>query len=322
MAPPKIGISLGDPGGIGPEVIVKALSTPLPKAEYILFGSRDIIKREQNHLGRDINVSFDEETAVMPAGAPKGSPSSENGKMSFACFKRCVESARKGFIQAVVTAPVSKESWGLAGIPWSGHTDYLHSLFPKAIMAFWSDPLKVVLFSHHVSLKNAVEMVKKEPLIQFLLTLREQILRFEQQPFAFLMAGLNPHAGESGLLGKEEVNVISPAVRAAQKRGMPIQGPFPPDVVFRKALNKKNTIVVSLYHDQGCIPFKLEAFESGVNVTLGLPFFRTSPDHGTAFDIAGQGKAEPESMISALKLAVSLVESSRRNHQPKQLKTS
>ncbi|MBN1273764.1 MAG: 4-hydroxythreonine-4-phosphate dehydrogenase PdxA [Candidatus Aminicenantes bacterium] len=299
---PKIGISLGDPGGIGPEVTIKALSSPLPKAEYIVFGPQKIVHQEKEELGLNVTIRCMKE-ALPLVPDKKGSPSAQNGKISFACFQKCVEAAREGLLHAVVTAPISKESWAMAGIPWSGHTDFLHHLYPEAIMAFWSDALKVALLSHHISLKEAVAKVKKDILLDFLLTLFEQISRLDNRKFTFLAAGLNPHAGEKGLLGKEEVNEILPAIRMAQKKGMPIEGPFPPDVIFRKALNQPKIFVIALYHDQGLIPFKLMAFDSGVNVTLGLPFYRTSPDHGTAFDIVGKGKANPESMISALKLA-------------------
>ena len=173
-------------------------------------------------------------------------------------------------------------------------------------MTFWSERLKVALFTTHIPLKAAIEKIKKENLINFFRNLHKNVSLILTENFSFLTAGLNPHAGENGLLGTEEEMEIIPAIKEAQREGINISGPYPPDVVFRKCLNKSDKISIALYHDQGCIPFKLESFESGVNVTLGLPFIRTSPDHGTAYDIAGKGKANPQSMIEAIKLAYAL----------------
>jgi len=170
-------------------------------------------------------------------------------------------------------------------------------------MAFWSEKIKVALFSHHISLKKALQKIKKEELLDFFLRLTKNLEKICPKRFHFLVAGLNPHAGEGGLIGAEENEIIIPAIKEAQKRGLRISGPIAPDVVFRKALAKPKEIVIALYHDQGLIPFKITAFEKGVNLTLGIPFIRTSPDHGTAFDIAGKGIASPQSMIEAIKLA-------------------
>jgi 4-hydroxythreonine-4-phosphate dehydrogenase len=203
----------------------------------------------------------------------------------------------------VTTAPVSKAAWALAGLPWRGHTDYLEKLFPGAIMSFWSARLKVVLFSHHRPLVEAVAAVRKEPLTDFLKRAHRALAGKPGGPFSLLVAGLNPHAGEDGALGREEEAEIKPAIDAAVREGVPASGPFPPDSVFRLAKGKRGAVVAALYHDQGLIPFKLEAFATGVNATLGMPFVRTSPDHGTAFDIAGKGEADPGSMEEAIRLA-------------------
>jgi 4-hydroxythreonine-4-phosphate dehydrogenase len=321
MSLPRVGITLGDPGGIGPETVLKALSlkNSLPQISYLLFGSSSVIEEEKHALGLDIDIRpLDEvkETsspsiALLEIDCPlptikKGSSSEENGKASFLFFERAVEEAKNGTLQALVTAPVSKRSWNLAGLKWSGHTDYLSHIYPQAIMSFWSDKLKVALFSHHLPLKQAVEKINKANLLNFFLSLHQILEKIQPDTYRFLVAGLNPHAGEQGLLGTEEEEEIIPAVSEAQKRGMRISGPFPPDVVFRMGLSQPDKIVIALYHDQGLIPFKLESFERGVNVTLGLPFIRTSPDHGTAFDIAGKGVAKPDSMVEAIKLACEL----------------
>ena len=318
---PEIGITLGDPGGIGPEIVLKALSlkNSLPKASYILFGSSLVVEEEKLALGLEMDIQpFDKaKEIIFPSLSlleienplktiKKGSPSRENGQTSFLFFKEAFEEAKRGAIHAFVTAPISKHSWKLAGLKWHGHTDFLSQIYPQAIMAFWSERIKVALFTHHLPLKAALEKIKKEDLLDFFLLLHQNIEKIQPETFHFLVAGLNPHAGEEGLLGSEEAEEIIPAIKHARKEGMRISGPFPPDVVFRNALNHPDKIVIALYHDQGLIPFKLEAFEKGVNVTLGLPFIRTSPDHGTAFDIANNRMANPESMVEAIKLAYEL----------------
>jgi 4-hydroxythreonine-4-phosphate dehydrogenase len=315
---PKIGITLGDPGGIGPEIVLKTLSLKdsLPRAQYIIFGSSFVLEEGKLAMGLKMDIqTFDKEKSISPSlfeiensleTLKKGSSLKENGEASFLFFKKALEEAKRGTIDALVTAPISKNSWNLAGLRWPGHTEFISQTYPHAIMAFWSERIKVALFSHHIPLKTAIEKIKKDALLDFFLSLNHNIEKIKPDAFHFLVAGLNPHAGEEGLLGSEEEEEIIPAVKQAQREGMRINGPFPPDVVFRNALNNPDKIVIALFHDQGLIPFKLEAFEKGVNLTLGLPFIRTSPDHGTAFDIAGKGIANPESMVEAIKLAYEL----------------
>jgi 4-hydroxythreonine-4-phosphate dehydrogenase len=318
---PRIGISIGDPAGIGPEVTLKALSSSrsIPKAHFILYGSRSVLENELEMWSLPLPLLNYKETAdssvpavsLVDIPAPqniidKGVPRKECGALSFSYFETAFQHTRQGRLQALVTAPISKHSWSLAGIPWAGHTEYIHKIYPQAIMFFWSKKLKVALFSHHLPLQKALDRIERNALRHFFLGLQDSLLSPSVFPYHFLVAGLNPHAGEQGLLGSEEKEEISPAVQDAQKKGMDISGPYPPDIVFRKALNEPRTVVIALYHDQGLIPFKLQSFDKGVNVTLGLPFIRTSPDHGTAFDIAGQDKANPRSMIEAIGLACSL----------------
>lgn len=322
MIPPKIGITLGDPGGIGPEIILKALvsENSLPRANYIIFGSRFVVEQEINALGFDLDIPSLNKTkkAILPPYSlyeigpfsktlKKGAPSTENGKASFLFFEEAVNKARKGTIQAIVTAPISKHSWKMAGITWAGHTDYLSQIYPQTIMSFWSEELKVALFTHHIPLNEALKKIKKKALLDFFLLLHKNINKVYTKKYQFLVSGLNPHAGEEGLMGSEEEEEIIPAIESAKKEGVPISGPFPPDTIFREASNKPDNIVIALYHDQGLIPFKLKAFDNGINVTLGLPFIRTSPDHGTAFDIAGKGVANHKSMVEAIRFAHKLV---------------
>ena len=194
----------------------------------------------------------------------------------------------------------------MAGVAFRGHTEYLEQFYPDAIMTFWSEKLIVALLSHHLPLKTALEKIDKDGLVRFVSVLRASVEKARPGAYRFLMAGLNPHAGENGLLGSEETDVIGPAVEATRAAGADISGPHAPDVVFRLAYGRPRRIVIALYHDQGLIPFKLEAFDTGVNVTLGLPFIRSSPDHGTAFDIAGKHLANPQSMFEAIRLAAEL----------------
>jgi 4-hydroxythreonine-4-phosphate dehydrogenase len=317
----RIGITLGDPGGVGPEIVLKALAGDygLPKADYVLFGSASVLRAEEKALG--IHFDFEpvkrraagfsgsltfHEIPGSPGKVTRGAPAARNGRESFLCFKTAVAEAREGNLEAIVTAPISKSSWALAGVPWKGHTDYLSHFYRGAIMGFWSDKLKLALLSHHLSLREALKKIKKESLLDFFISLNRSLKKIRLGRFTLVVAGLNPHAGEEGLMGREEVEEIAPAIQEARRQGIRIRGPYPPDVVFRSALGQPETIVVALYHDQGLVPFKLLAFESGVNVSLGLPFIRTSPDHGTAFDIAGKDRADPHSLVEAIKLAVTL----------------
>ncbi len=306
----KIGITLGDPGGIGPEVTLKALASPkIPEAEYVLFASAKYVKAEAERLGLRSVIERCRLQDPIPdiSLEDRGVSTVHSGHASFAYVTQAVDLARQGRLQAVVTAPISKHSWKLAGVPWAGHTDYLEHYYPEAVMSFFSDRLNLALYTHHLPLRRALEKIRSQPLQEFLVRLYGQIRPILGGKCQILLSGLNPHAGEGGLLGSEEIEEIIPALKAAQNQGIPISGPHPPDIICRMALDRPHTLGVSLYHDQGLIAFKLIAFNSGVNVTLGMPFVRTSPDHGTAFDIAGRDQADAGSMISAVRLAHRLV---------------
>jgi 4-hydroxythreonine-4-phosphate dehydrogenase len=317
MTVPSIGVTPGDPGGIGPEVLVKALGAAreFPPAAYVLFTSPSILRAAEDRLGmrlpcREWVPAERPEPGLFLSAVPGpdtaptiGAVSAANGDASFRAFESAVAAARAGRLAAVVTAPISKAAWALAGHADRGHTEYLGRLYPGAIMAFWSDRLKIALFSHHRPLREALAAVRTDALADFFRALHRGLQRLPGAPFRLITAGLNPHAGEAGHLGREEIQEIRPAVERAAAEGIPVTGPFPPDTTFLAALDKKDTVAVALYHDQGLIAFKLTAFATGVNVTLGLPFVRTSPDHGTGFDIAGKGVADPRSMAEALRLA-------------------
>jgi len=317
MTVPTIGVTSGDPGGIGPEVVVKTLARPgsLPPAAYVLFADPRVVEAEERRLGiktnaREWRPEHPSEPGVFLASVPApdgpatlGGVSAWNGEASFRAFEAAIAAARAGRLTAVVTAPISKAAWALAGHRFRGHTEYLARFYPGAVMTFWSERLKVALFSHHRPLREAVEAVRAAALLDFLRSLDRGLQRVPGGPFRLLVAGLNPHAGEDGHLGREEAEEIRPALERAVSEGIAVAGPFPPDTVFLQALGKNDAVVVALYHDQGLIAFKLVAFVSGVNVTLGLPFVRTSPDHGTALDIAGKGVADARSMAEAVRLA-------------------
>lgn len=317
MTVPRIGLTLGDPGGVGPEVALKALAGrgSVPDAEYVLFGDPLLVAEQARALSLPADFGtwregeaggpgvFLHEVAAPAADGARHSPDAANGKASFRFFEAAVAAARGGSLDAVVTAPVSKAAWGLAGLPWRGHTDHLEALYPGAIMSFWSGRLRVALLSHHLPLAEALSRVRRGPLLDFFRALHRSLYRLVDGPRELIVPGLNPHAGEGGWLGSEEETEIRPAIEAARAEGIQVSGPYPPDTVFRRALDRPGTIVAALYHDQGLIPFKLEGFETGVNATLGLPFVRTSPDHGTGYDIAGKGTADPRSMVEAIRLA-------------------
>jgi 4-hydroxythreonine-4-phosphate dehydrogenase len=318
MTVPRLGVTLGDPGGIGPEIVLAAFSGRfcLPEAQYIIFGSSAILDEEGRARGTRLDLTpWDGNSSPGTSGlflrdiktgiknVHRGSSFAENGEASFLFFKEAVEAARRGDVQGLITAPISKKSWNLAGMNWRGHTEYLAQFYPEAVMAFWSEKIKVALLSHHLPLREALRGITKERLLEYFLLMHRILERSHPGQFEFLVAGLNPHAGEDGLLGSEETTEITPAIQEAKKRGVRVSGPYPPDTVFLQALKKPGQFVLSLFHDQGLIAFKLVAFDTGVNITLGMPFVRTSPDHGTAFDIAGKGMASPQSMVEAIRLA-------------------
>ena len=320
MTVPRIGVTLGDPGGVGPEITLRALGlgSALPAASYILFGDSRIVAEEARALSLPADLEpwragtspapgrFLADVPAAGAGRLRPGPEAANGEASFRFFEAALRAARDGVLDAVVTAPISKASWALAGVAWRGHTEYLEHFYENAVMSFWSDRLRVALLSHHVPLAEALGKVRKDALLKYFRSLHRGTGSVSGGPREFLVPGLNPHAGEGGFLGGEEESEIRPAIAAARAEGIEVAGPYPPDTVFRMALGRPERMVAALYHDQGLIAFKLESFETGVNATLGLPFARTSPAHGTAFDIAGKGVADPRSMVEAIRLALRL----------------
>jgi 4-hydroxythreonine-4-phosphate dehydrogenase len=283
---PRIAITSGDPAGIGPEVAAKAAADPrvLGVCEPIVYGPPDGSRFAPGVLSGDA------------------------GRAAYDVVVRAVSDAMDGTVQAVATAPVNKEAFRLAGLPWAGHTDLLAHLTgaPRVAMMFYSERLVVVLATVHIPLADVPRALTQERVQATIALTAETVPRFIKVPPRIAVAGLNPHAGEHGLFGREEEQAIAPAIAACRARGIDVSGPYPADTVFVRATRGEFDVVIACYHDQGLIPVKLLAFGQAVNVTLGLPIVRTSVDHGTAFDIAGKGIADPESMIAAVLLAARL----------------
>jgi len=324
---PVIGISMGDPCGIGAEVIVKALADPglRARATYVIFGFSDQLAYMADQLevdfrfyrdqpenirryGMDV-VVLDHDQIAVPATLVPG-PSRLGGEASMAFCEAAIAAAVKGLVDAIVTAPISKSSWQLAGyVKYPGHTELLaKALNVKDVaMMFVSPPLKVVLATTHLALLD----IRHHFTIGCVfnpIDLADQALRnwFGIAKPRIAVAALNPHAGEDGKFGDEEGRIITPAILLAGETGIHVTGPYPADTLFARAVKGEFDCVVAMYHDQALIPIKLLAWKDAVNVTLGLPIIRTSPDHGTAFDIVGKGLADPTSMIAAINLAVDL----------------
>ena len=293
---------MGDPQGIGPEVVAKSLVLAAPSASLLVVGSRHHFPHDGLRLLQDARELSRGETAFLHVEDEAGA-----GDPSFHWVRAAVDLARKGQVQALVTAPVSKDKWLASGLPYRGHTDYFATLVPvPPAMFFWSPGLKVALFTHHIPLRDVFARLERGAIKSFVRQVAAELRRLFGKDFTYLFSGLNPHAGESGRLGREEIEVILPVISDLRDE-IRMAGLYPPDVVFSKARSVKGAVVIAWSHDQGLIPFKLLHGGDGVQMTLGLPFIRTSPVHGTAFDIAGKGIADPSSMLAAIRLADSLL---------------
>jgi 4-hydroxythreonine-4-phosphate dehydrogenase len=321
--PAPIGVTIGDPAGIGPEIVVAALADPDLGCRAVAIGDAGILARAAKILSIDVGFDVIDDPAAarftpgtidvlsvsrLPADLPFGEIGAESGAAAFEYIRTAIDLALAGKIGAIATAPVHKEALKLAGVPYPGHTEMLADLTraPHHAMMLFNDELRVLLVTIHLSLIDAIRSltVEKELIALRLADRAARQLGVPRPRVA--VAGLNPHAGENGLFGREDLDIIRPAVEQARHEGIDASGPWPGDTVFMQARQGRFDIVVAQYHDQGLIPVKYLGIEHGVNVTVGLPFVRTSVDHGTAFDIAGTGKANPESMKVAIRQAAKM----------------
>jgi len=319
----RLAITMGDPGGVGPEIVLRALDDPwvrenttavvvgepvvLEEARALAGTSLPLVRITDAVQARAGQVNI---LSVVSAGSenvsyPRGVPSAQAGGLIQRCIRNGVTLCLSKVCDALVTAPIAKESLSRAGLPWPGHTEFLAHLTEteEYAMMLVGGPLRVLLVTIHTPLRAVSSQITRERVHSTIHLARRagRMLGIAEPRIA--VAGLNPHGGEGGMFGHEEIEAIGPAVERAAVDGIRVSGPFPPDTVFHRAYHGEIDLVVCMYHDQGLIPLKMIAFETGVNVTVGLPFVRTSPDHGTAFDIAWSGNASPTSMVEAIRLA-------------------
>jgi 4-hydroxythreonine-4-phosphate dehydrogenase len=325
--PPRIAITMGDPAGVGPEIVVLAhardelffLSRP------VVYGDPGILRRAAQVVGLPLPVVGEEEggpgriavaarSRLDPAEVPFGRLSLPGAVAMAGYIRAAAEDVLSGKAAAIVTCPVSKEGLAVAGVPFPGHTEFLAHLCGGAdvVMMLAGDRLRVALATVHVGLRRALELLSPA-LIEKTVRITDAFFRKHMGTPAprIAVAGVNPHAGEGGMFGDEEAILAPPAVAACRAAGIDATGPYPPDTVFHRAYHGSFDVVVAMTHDQGLIPLKLVHFEDGVNVTMGLPVVRTSVDHGTAYDIAGTGTANPASLLAAVRMAAGMAGKAR-----------
>lgn len=308
-----LAISLGDPAGIGPEIVVRALAER-PGADVVVFGDEGVLERAAKIAGvAPVRARIHAATRLGAAEVTPGEPNDASGRAQLAYLTAAVDAALAGEVRGLVTAPISKQWIARAGFAFPGHTEYLAARagVSEFAMMLAGPRLRVTVATTHVPLADVPRLLTVDGIASTIwLTAEGLARRFGIAAPRVAVAGLNPHAGEAGRFGDEEGRLVKPAIEKARARlaaaglAAAIDGPLVPDSVFRQAAGGAYDAVVALYHDQGLIPLKLLHFDDGVNLTLGLPFVRTSPDHGTAYDIAGTGRARPQSFLAALDLAL------------------
>jgi 4-hydroxythreonine-4-phosphate dehydrogenase len=328
MGKPIIGLTIGDPAGIGPEIVIKALSKSeiYESCKPIVIGDLNLLKTISKKLNKKIKFKV----LVRPSDSKGkadtievidlknidlknlriGEISKEAGKAALEYIEKAVLYAVGKEIDAIVTAPINKESIHLAGSTFIGHTELITALSgskEEPLTMFWVRGVRIFFLTRHLPLRKAIEAVKKEKIVETTVTVNNLLCMIGFEKPKIVIAALNPHASDGGLIGDEEEKEIIPAIRDLQAKGINVEGPAPADSVFHQALTGKYDAVLSLYHDQGHIASKTVDFYGTVSATLGLPFIRTSVDHGTAFDIAGKGIAESKSLEEAIRAAVDLV---------------
>ncbi len=293
----RIGITCGDVNGIGPEVVLKAvLSRTWDGVKFVLIGPKNVFGDSSSW-----DIPFNEK--LTP-----GKITAEASKTAVGAIERAVRGCLDGELDAMVTAPICKEGLKLAGVHYPGHTEMIAELTgtKRYGMMLMGKGLRVMLATRHLPLRAVADALTKENILEAIELTGETLTWFGLKNGRIGVCGLNPHAGDGGALGDEESTIITPTIEAACAKGFNAIGPVPADVIFFQALNKQYDAVVAMYHDQGLGPLKMHAFDCGVNLTLGLPIIRTSPDHGTAFGIAGKNIAKPDSMIAAIETAIQL----------------
>ncbi|GAA3908609.1 D-threonate 4-phosphate dehydrogenase [Gibbsiella dentisursi] len=321
-----IAVTMGDPAGIGPEIIIKSLAQgELAGAPAVVVGCAATLRRiismgitppaELRLLGSMADARFApgiinviDEPLAQPDSLQPGRVQRQAGDLAYRCIKRATELALTGEVDAIATAPLNKEALHAAGHLYPGHTELLAKLTHSKdyAMVLYTDRLKVIHVTTHIALRKFLDTLNRER-VETVIGMADTFLkRVGYAAPRIAVAGVNPHAGENGLFGDEEITIVGPAVQAMQARGIDAYGPCPPDTVYLQCYEGQYDMVVAMYHDQGHIPLKLLGFYDGVNITAGLPFIRTSADHGTAFDIAWTGKAKSESMAISIKLAMQL----------------
>lgn len=339
---PALALTMGDACGIGPEIIARLwLDSAMPQA--LVLGSPQVMRRAADWVVHAqggqapvvVEVHDPKKWADVPAGAmpvwappglpqdlmdaPMGQVDVRAGRAAAACIRAAVRLAQTGVVAGIVTAPLHKEALALAGEPYPGHTELLQAEGAPAgqppapvRMMLANDQLKTVLVTIHMALRQAIDAVTFDAVLETIRITHDSAKLWGVERPRIAVAGLNPHAGEGGLFGDEEIHIIGPAIQAARALGINVSGPLAPDTVFMRARHAPDhpgefDVVIAMYHDQGLIPVKYMGLDHGVNVTLGLPFVRTSPDHGTAFDLAGTGRADPSSLLQAWRMARQLV---------------
>ena len=315
---PPLAITMGDASGIGPEIVAKTLANGGERA--VVFGSHVVMADIVRRLGLNVEVrriDAPHEARLQPGvidviestgivePPPIGQLSAISGQAAFDAIVAAIAAARSGEVRGIVTAPINKEAMGLAGIRYPGHTEILadYGGARRVAMMLANDDIRTVLVTIHTSLRKAIEQADFDAQMSAIRLAHEGGKALGIAAPRVAVAGLNPHAGEGGLFGDEEIRIIQPAIAAARAEGIDASGPYPGDTVYMQARKGRFDVVVAQYHDQGLIPVKYLGLEKGVNITLGLPFVRTSPDHGTAFDIAGKGIADHASLETALAYA-------------------
>jgi len=319
----RVGISIGDFNGIGPEIIMKSLKDKTITDFFtpIIFGSGKLFTYQKNIFKLNLNFNYITEASQAQNGklnmlnlvkdnsnVELGKPSEESTKMAIDSLEAATEALMKGEIDVLVTAPINKDEMVKMGFKHAGHTGYFEEKFnKKGLMFLVTEGLKVAVSTHHIPISQVAENISKEKIKKQIKALNQTLIEdFSISKPKIAVLGLNPHSGDGGVIGNEEIEIISPAIKELSDQGILAFGPFPADSFFQPSKYKSFDAVLAMYHDQGLAPFKTLAYEEGVNYTAGLPFIRTSPDHGVAYDIAGKNIADEQSFMEAIFTAIKI----------------